>query len=237
MAVARIRSMMCLVDLGNLAVPLARRAVAPGWRDPRLWIGLAIVAASVLAGALVLGSSDDTVPVWAASGHLSAGQVLTSADLAVRRVRFGDQTGAGLYLRADRQLPSGLRLSRDVGPGELVPKAAVGTTAAGAQTDLREVPVSVPPDQLPSGIESGDDVDVYIRPAAHTACDDSTVCDGRPALSQVSVLEAPVAHDTFGSDGSRTLVLAVSPAQARRFFALLANTDGATLTVVGRVAP
>ena len=72
--------------------PSARRATAPGWRDPRLWIGVAIVAASVLAGALVLGTSDDTVPVWAAADSLGAGHTLTAGDLTVRRVGFADAT-------------------------------------------------------------------------------------------------------------------------------------------------
>jgi hypothetical protein len=223
--------MMCPVDLGIMHVPAARRAFAPGWRDPRLWVGLAIVAASVFAGALVLGSSDDTVPVWAASGSLGAGHVLTSDDLAVRRVRFGDPQDASLYLRADQQLPSGLQLSRDVGAGELVPRAAV-TPATGR--DLRQVPISVAPDQVPSGVGVGDAVDVYVRPAASTACQGSSVCDGRPALSGVRVLDAPAADAAFGSDGTRMLVLGMSAAQSRRFFGLLASTDGATLTVVGR---
>src|SRR6185436_1849467 len=65
------------VNLGISDTPAARRAAAPGWRDPRLWIGVAIVAASVLVGALVLGSSDDTVPVWAAGDEMGAGHVLT----------------------------------------------------------------------------------------------------------------------------------------------------------------
>src|SRR5262245_21162948 len=69
------------VNLGTTDTPAASRAAAPGWRDPRLWVGAAIVAASVLLGALVLGSSDDTTPVWAAEAALGAGHVLTSDDL------------------------------------------------------------------------------------------------------------------------------------------------------------
>jgi hypothetical protein len=223
--------MMCPVDLGIMDVPAARRASAPGWRDPRRWIGLAIVAASVLVGTLVLGSSEETVPVWAASGSLGAGHVLTSGDLAVRRVRFDDAAAASLYLSAQQRLPSGLRLSRDVGPGELVPKAAL---APATERDLRQVPVSVSPDSVPRGIGVGDLVDVYVRPSSHTSCAGSSVCDGRPALAGVTVLDAPPVDDAFGSDGSRMLVLGLSAQQSQRFFGLLATTDNATLTVVGR---
>ncbi|MGA8245898.1 MAG: hypothetical protein WB797_03270, partial [Nocardioides sp.] len=126
--------------------PSAQRASAPGWRDPRLWIGVALVAASVLAGALVLGTSDDTVPVWAATDAMTAGQTVTDGDLTVRRVRFADSSDAALYLDADRPLPADLRLLRGVGAGELLPRAAVGP---GADVSLRRVPISVAPDQVP----------------------------------------------------------------------------------------
>ena len=107
--------------------PTARRASAPGWRDPRLWIGVAIVAASVLVGALVLGTSDDTVAVWAATDAMGPGHALTADDLTVRRVGFADAADASLYFGADEQLPSGLRLLHGVAAGELLPRAAVGS--------------------------------------------------------------------------------------------------------------
>ena len=106
--------------------PTARRASAPGWRDPRLWIGVGIVAASVLVGALVLGTSDDTVAVWAATDAMGPGHALTADDLTVRRVGFADAADAELYLGADEQLPSGVHLLHGVAAGELLPRAAVG---------------------------------------------------------------------------------------------------------------
>jgi hypothetical protein len=193
-------------------------------------MGLAIVAASIVVGALVLGTSDDTVPVWAAADTLGEGHVLSADDLVVRRVRLDDGT-ASRYFSADDQLPGDLRLGREVEAGELLPRAAVARTGA---RDLRQVPISVSPDQVPGAVGVGDVVDVYLRPASHTACADSPVCDGRPVLSAVTVSEAPPVDATFGTDGSRSLVLAVTAAEAERFFRLLASTDDASLTVVGR---
>ncbi|HEY3529595.1 MAG TPA: SAF domain-containing protein [Nocardioides sp.] len=219
------------MNLGITDTPAAKRASAPGWRDPRLWLGLVIVAASVLVGALVVGTSDDTVPVWAAADPLGAGQVLTGDDLAVRRVRFDDSDAASLYFRADEQLPADLRLSRDVGAGELLPRAAVGPAS---EHDLRQVPVSVDPGQVPTAVEVGDTVDVYLRPSSRTGCQESEICDGRPVVAGVTVLDAPARDDGFGADGTRTLVLGMSGGEAQRFFRLLASTDDAALTVVGR---
>jgi hypothetical protein len=192
---------------------------------------VAIVAASLLAGALVLGTSDDTVPVWAASDTMGAGHVLTADDLTVRRVRFADDADAALYLTADHRLPADLRLLRQVGAGELLPQAAVGKAA---DTSVREVPVSVPPDQVPSAVGVGDAVDLYLRPGSRSGCVGSPVCSGRPVLAGVTVLDAPPADDAFGADGSRMLVLGMDDAAARRFFRLLASTDSPSLTVVGR---
>jgi hypothetical protein len=92
----------------------------------------------------------------------------------------------------------------------------------------------VAPDQVPRTVGVGDVVDVYVRPATHASCQDTELCDGRPALSGVTVLDAPASDDAFGSDGRRMLVLALSGPQAERFFSLLASTDDAALTVVGR---
>ncbi len=211
--------------------PSAQRASAPGWRDPRLWIGVAMVAASVLAGALVLGTSDDTVPVWATTDAMGAGQAVTAGELTVRRVRFADSSDAALYLDADRPLPADLRLLRGVGAGELLPRAALGP---GADVSLRQVPISVAADQVPRDVAVGTLVDVYLRPASHSGCQDAPVCGGRPVLAGVTVLDAPPVDQEFGSDGGRMLVLGMRSGQAHRFFRLFASTDGPALTVVGR---
>ena len=94
--------------LGNPGVqapPVAVRATTPGWRDPRLWIGVAIVAVSVVAGARLLASADDTVAVWAVIDDMGAGDLVSESDLEVRRVRFADDADLARYFRADDQLP------------------------------------------------------------------------------------------------------------------------------------
>jgi hypothetical protein len=211
--------------------PPAARASAPGWRDPRLWIGIAIVAVCVLVGATVLGSSDDTVPVWAASDAMGAGHALTADDLTVRRVSFADATDRDLYFAADQQLPSDLQLVHGVGRGELLPRSAVGSAS---DSSYRQVPISVSANQVPDNVSTGTVVDIYLRPSAHTACHDSPVCDGLPVLTGVTVLDAPPLDQEFGSDGQRKLVLGMTSQDARSFFRVMAGTEDPALTVVGR---
>jgi hypothetical protein len=211
--------------------PAATRARTPGWRDPRLWIGVALVAASVLSGAVVLAGADDTVPVWAAADTMVAGHVLTADDLTVQRVRFAGDGAGDLYFAADRPLPAHLRLVHGMAAGELLPRAAVGSTE---DADLRQVPVSVAPDQVPRQVGTGSVVDVYLRPATRDGCQASPVCSGRPVVAGVTVLDAPAPDESFGPDAGRMLVLGLTSGEARRFFQLLASTDQPTVTVVGR---
>ena len=108
-----------MTDTG-LTTPPASRATTPGWRDPRMWVGIAIVAASVVVGALVLGASDDTEPVWAAAQTMGTGHVLTSGDVTVRRVHFADASDAAVYYPAGQPLPAGLRMVPEDDSGSVV---------------------------------------------------------------------------------------------------------------------
>ena len=215
-----------------LGAPPAQRASRPGWRDPRLWVGAAIVAASVVAGARILGAADDTVAVWAAESDLGAGTPLAVDDLVSRRVRFADGDDLDGYLRADRPLPDG-QLLRAVGGGELVPRAAVGSAAESGTVQL---PLAVDPEQVPPSVGAGAVVDVYVIGPGTTA---QSAAGGRaqqaePALAGASVVEAPRPDETFATSGRQQLVLAVPEDDARRFFALLGATEQATVTVVRR---
>jgi hypothetical protein len=217
----------------GLDVPPAFRGQRPAWRDPRLWIGIVLVAASVVVGARVLAAADDTVQVWATTDDLGAGQRVGTDDLVVQRVRFADSDALAGYFTVDDELPADLELTRSVGEGELLPRAAVGTPD---ETGLVEVPVAVEPELVPPDIEPGDVVDVYVvAPISATA-------DGRaqqplpsgPALTAATVVDAPELESSFGTSGKRQLVLGVDDAAAPAFFALLARYDAPSLTVVRR---
>ena len=117
-----------LGDATDAATP-AQRVRRPGWRDPRLWIGVVLVAGSVVAGARLLAAADDTVQVWAAATDLGAGARLTEEDLVATRVRFADEDTQAGYYTVDDELPADLQLVHGLGAGELVPRAAVGSAA------------------------------------------------------------------------------------------------------------
>lgn len=211
------------------AVPPAVRTTARGWRDPRMWIGLAIVAVSVVAGARVLAAADDTVEVWVVASDMGAGDVVTAADLVAERVRFADDSGLDAYVTADEELPADLRLRRGVAAGELLPRSALGP-AEGAETV--QVPIAVDVEQVPPSVGPGSVVDVYLL--APGGAPGGPAREAEPVLSAVGVVDAPAVETSFGTTGKRQLVLAVSEDQAPRFFALLGAVDAPVLTVVRR---
>ena len=85
--------------------PAATRHRRPGWRDPRIALGVVILAASIVGGARLFAAADNTVPVWAAAGDLGADVPLQLGDVVRVRVHFAEQTLAERYLGAGQPLP------------------------------------------------------------------------------------------------------------------------------------
>jgi hypothetical protein len=142
----------------------ARRLRRPSWRDPRLLVGLLLVLASTVGGALALEAADDSVPVYVAREALVPGHVLGADDLLVAHVRIS--SGSHRYLSA-RARPPALVVLRGVPAGELVPVSAVGDAR---DVDLR--PVAVPADGPAGGeLTSGSLVDVWVAARSSSRAD------------------------------------------------------------------
>lgn len=218
--------MSAVTSTAGAEPPAATRVGRPTWRDPRLWVGVALVAGSVLAGARLLAHADDSVSVWAARADLGAGRVLAADDLTVREVRFVDPDDQQVYLLADQPFPTDLRLARDLGAGELVARSALG---AAGDPDLLTVPLAVPALAVPPDVAAGARVDVWV-----TTEDAEGGSVARPLLTDVLVVAAPTRSDAFGSSGDRQLVLGVDRAQERQLGRTLAAVGDQAITVVGR---
>lgn len=162
------------------ASPAAVRLTRPGWRDPRLLLGLVLISVSVALGSWVVGTAARTTPVWAAREAIVPGTELEAEDLEVREVRLG--AAAETYLPVEGDAPTGLVVTRVVGAGELLPRAAV---VEGAALDLRPVPVA-PTGALPSGLEAGATVDLWHLPEASPAGTASGTGGAPPAPRQLA---------------------------------------------------
>ncbi|WP_435745986.1 hypothetical protein [Nocardioides sp. SYSU DS0663] len=202
-------------------VPSATRAGSSPWRDPRLWVGVLLVAASVVGGARLLASVDDSVQVWAVGADLGAGDRVTTADLVPERVRFADGSALERYFTVDDELPADLALTRGVAAGELLPRAAVGSAD---EAGTVSVPLAVDAELVPPAVAGGSVVDVFLTGSRRTP-------DG-PVLDDVVVVDAPSLAEGFGTSGRRQLVVAVPEAEAEPFFARLAAVENPVTTVV-----
>lgn len=207
--------------------PPARRVHRPSWRDPRLLVGLAIVAVSVLLGVRLLAAADDTTTVWSAAADLAAGQAVDPGDLESVEVRFGSADLAARYLPATA-LPPGSVLLADVSSGEMLPRGALGE---GAAEDVAELPISLSAESVPVGLEAGRLVDVWVTPADTAA---GRAREAVRVLESVPVVAAPESAGALGPSMTRQVVVAVPVEEQAVIARALAALAEGTVVLVGR---
>jgi Flp pilus assembly protein CpaB len=204
-------------------VPAAVRASRPGWRDPRILLGVALMAVSVLAGAWLGRTADDTVPVLVAAHDLPVGVPLDASDVTIRRVHLSGHV-ADLYLRA---LGPRRTLAVPVRSGELVPRSALAGPAAGARV---EVPLSVAADDLPATVVRGSVVDVWAVPDA----DRQPGARARLVLEGVTVLALGERSGALAPQPTRQVIVTVPAADTDELATALGRTTAGRLVLVRR---
>lgn len=203
-----------------LVSPPALRLQRPGWRDPRLLLGVVLVALSVALGSWLVSAAARTVPVYVAEDPLVAGDVIDTEQLSVRDVRLPD--GLDLYLSAQGKPVAGLVATRTVGAGELVPLSAVAESS-----DLEVRPVAVATDgALSTGVVEGSVVDLWFvpdpgpgapatapaEPSAMSDASSAPVLDRSPRQLAAALTVAEVsAPDGALAVGARTTVHVLVP--------------------------
>jgi hypothetical protein len=95
--------------------------------DPRIVLGVVLVAASTLGVTGVVQGLNRTVPVYRAAGPLVAGARISAADLVATPVRLGPADP--LYLSGPVP-PAGYVVTRTIAAGEIVPLSALGSASA-----------------------------------------------------------------------------------------------------------
>jgi hypothetical protein len=209
--------------------PDARRLTLRRWRDPRLWVGLLLVASSVVAGARLLAAADDTVGVWALARDVGAGAPLTRDAVAVQQVQFADAATAGHYLLATGPVPPGAVLSRDVAAGELLARASLATRQGAAF----ELPVVVGPGGAPEDLQVGDVVDVWVGPQAGSGAD----TPARQMLTAVPVVGAARSSGPFGEAATRTVLLGLDESAVEHLGPLLGEMSSGSVVLVRHGTP
>lgn len=134
------------------ARPTPRRRFA---LDVRLLIGLALVAASVIAVTVLVGAADTRVAVYAAAESLAPGDRVDAGDLVERSVALDG--AEDLYLSVDSFPADGFVAAQPVAAGQLVPLSAAGSLDGVRATSL-VLQLSGP---VSTVVETGSLVDVW----------------------------------------------------------------------------
>lgn len=190
-----------------------------------MWVGIALVAVSVLAGARIIGAADDTVQVWSTSADMAAGQPLTGADLVAAKVHFSDEEEIGRYLLVEESLPAEATLGRAVGEGELVPRTALGQAGSSGVSTL---PLVLPSLAIPPGLTPGTRVNVWSVNEVKNGYASSII------LADVEVVAVPAGADGFGAGVERQLLLGIDADQQKTVAAALEAAADGSLTVQKR---
>jgi hypothetical protein len=192
--------------------PRASRLGSPSWLDGRLVLGVLLVLVSVLVGAKVLAGADTSQQVWVATHDLAPGTVVAEGDLRTGQVRlFGSSSG---YLAGGK--PVGYLVTRDVGAGELLPRASL-QQPPGSALLRRDITLSVATGHLPPDLAHGQQVDVYVTPDDKAAKRSATAAGDayapRLVLAGLALSKVVRAGGLGASGQDQPVVLSVEPGQ------------------------
>jgi hypothetical protein len=212
------------------AAPAARLR-RPSWRDTRLLVGVVLVLVSVALGARVVALADETQPVYAARVTLPPGTALTADALVVARAKI---TGtSGRYLPADRPLPAGQVLLREVGPGELVPMSSLGAAAA-----LTRRPLTVPLEgPVPAGLVTGALADVWASERSRDTGSGTKYAEPRRIAENVEVFHVSADGGSLSAPGGTSVEVLLEESELSAVLDALANEARTTVVPVPGSAP
>jgi hypothetical protein len=191
------------------------------WRDYRLWLGILLVAGSVLVGAFALQRAENFTMVWVATRDASVGEVLSTQDLVTRPVRLTHPAALTPYFTIADQLPTDLTLTAPIQAGALLPRSAIGSSTETAAA----LSLAVDPQRLPDQVHPGSTVDVWVATQEQPA---------RLVFSEVTVLELAQPIDEFDPLAPRKLTIGLPEGANNGVAVLLALAERGTLTVVAK---
>lgn len=168
----------------------------PRWKDPRLIVGIILVVASVLMGALLVSRLAATVPVLVVRSPVVPGDVIDPDDLGTVQMRLGEQEG--LYVGTVEAIPEGAVATSAIQAGELLPLSAVGQAS-----DVPLRPIVIPVDTtVAESVAPGAKVELW-----HTG---PAPEDGGTGQAELLVSDGIVRHIDEGSSlGMRSMSVEV----------------------------
>jgi hypothetical protein len=200
--------------------PVRRRAF---WGDPRFFIGILLILASIAGVWFVVAAARQTVPVFAADRTIVVGETVTADELRVVDVALGQVGDA--YVTRDG-LGRGLIATRTIQDGELVPASALGDAASSQSTTI-VVRSAV---DVPSSLEPGAAVELWTAPLLERGSYDTP----RILIADATVA-AVTRDDTMIGGGSAMLELVIPRADVADALAEVAAASALSVVPTGGI--
>lgn len=189
------------------------------WVDPRLAVGIVLIAASVVGVFGIVSVADASDRVLAARESLAPGDRVDATDLVVTQVRMSQATD--LYLVAGDIPSEGLVVTKPIGAGELIPASAVGS-AAGLR--LASIVIEVN-GELPGSIGPGATADIWA-----SRLEETNEYGPPSVIVAAATVVRLVETDSLVATGNTTTVeLLVPRNRVARVLEALANEDALSL--------
>lgn len=204
------------------AVPQTPRVQKPSVKDPRLIVGILLVAVSVLLGAWAVDGAKNLSVAYVARETIVAGQELTQEQLRPVDVNLGQYESA--YLTVPLDAAEELVARETIRAGELVSRAEISNKSVLEQR-IVAVHSSTP---LPNTLKVGSLLDLWVVSQA-----DSEV-DAEPSLvvSSLTVSELPDSEGSFSSSSGQSVHLVVQGADIPKVLDVI--SPGYTLALLAQ---
>ncbi|MEA5453104.1 SAF domain-containing protein [Sinomonas sp. JGH33] len=205
--------------MSSADMPSATRLTKPSWRDPRLFVGVLLVLASVAGVVALVRAADTSTAVVVAKEDIAVGQPISAEQLETVDVRLGGVEGR--YIVSGAPTDGKVAIQR-IAKGDLVPASSLGSPDA-----LGRKPVAITVvEALPTEAVPGARVDVWIAAP-----------DGRNGFSEpkLVVAAAEIAHVAMAQaafGGTRETVVQVLVDDVRLPQLLAAQANKAKVSVV-----
>ena len=140
----------------NDKIAEAPRIRTPGWRDPRLIVGIILVVLSVAGVVALMQSADSRQGYWAASVDIVPGAKVKPEDFHIVQASMSE--ASDMYWSADQQLPGEFYVASTVLQGEFLAHRQVQQADPSGR---QQVGIRVSED-MPASVATGSRADVWV---------------------------------------------------------------------------
>ncbi|WP_435300566.1 SAF domain-containing protein [Timonella sp. A28] len=188
---------------------LTPRLKKPTVKDPRLVVGIILVATAVWLGSWVVEDAKSLKPVFVASKSFAPGQAITRDDLRIVEVNIGSQSSQ--YLTGTLQADERLVATQPITEGEFIPVASV----ADEDTSQSKVIAINIAERLPDIAQVGSTVDLWFTADTKTSGLSENTQETKPELvaENLYVSQLPDTQNSFNASATQTIHVVVPAEQ------------------------